>query len=77
MATKYSEIKSKFNIEVNNKSKEGLSYFTHFLQNNSNGVSKYFKPAAKIYLSELHEDFNLQEKADFQYFAWMVSYWKH
>ncbi len=68
MATKYSEIKSKFNIEVNNKSKEGLSYFTHFLQNNSNGVSKYFKPAAKIYLSELHEDFNLQEKADFQYY---------
>ncbi len=68
MPIKYSEIRKKLKIEVDNKTNDGLAYLTHFFQNNKNGVSKLYKPAAKVYLTELHKDFNLQEKADFQYY---------
>jgi DNA (cytosine-5)-methyltransferase 1 len=41
---------------------------THFFQNHENGVSQYFRATATEYLTELHEDLNIAQEPDFQYY---------
>jgi DNA (cytosine-5)-methyltransferase 1 len=68
MPVKYSAIKKKLKIEADKKAPDGLAHLTHYLQNHKNGVSEYFKPFAKEYLTELHEQLSIVEEADFQYY---------
>jgi DNA (cytosine-5)-methyltransferase 1 len=64
----YSEIRKKLNIEVDKKTDNDLACLTHYFQNSTNGVSQYFKPQAKQYLSKLYEKLNIVEDSDFQYY---------
>ena len=66
MFKKYSDIKKRLYIDVDNKTDNRLAYLTHYLQNNNNGVSKYYKIAANEYLKEIHSKFNIVKEADFQ-----------
>lgn len=68
MPVKYSDIKKKLKIEVDNKTGEGLAHLTHYFQNYKNGASEYFKPSAKKYLTDLHQKLNIAEDPDFQYY---------
>lgn len=68
MPVKYSELKKKLKIEVDKKTGDGLAHLTHYLQNDKNGVSQYFQPAAKEYLSELHEKLHILEEPELQYY---------
>jgi len=68
MPKKYSEIRKKLKIEVDNKTDSGLAHLTHYFQNHKNGVSQFFKSGAKEYLVEQHEKLNLLEDPEFQYY---------
>ncbi len=68
MQINYLEIREKLKIEPDKKKGEGLAYLTHYFQNHKNGVSEYFKPSAKEYLAELHEQLSIFEEPDFQYY---------
>lgn len=68
MEKKYSKIKDKLKIEVVKTNDNDLAYLTHYFQNHKNGVSQYFKPYATDYLSNLHENLNILEEPDFQYY---------
>ena len=65
---KYSDIKTKLKIEVDKKTDNELAHLTHYFQNHKNGVSQYFKPAATSYLADLHEELNILQEPDFQYY---------
>jgi DNA (cytosine-5)-methyltransferase 1 len=66
MIKKYSDIKAKLKIDVNKTTDNGLAHLTHYFQNQNNGVSQYFKPAATNYLENLHSELNIFEDPDFQ-----------
>jgi DNA (cytosine-5)-methyltransferase 1 len=68
MVKKYSDIKDKLQIVVDKKTTNDLAHLTHFFQNHENGVSQYFRPCATEYLTELHEELNIAEEPDFQYY---------
>jgi DNA (cytosine-5)-methyltransferase 1 len=68
MNKKYSTIKEKLQIEVNKKTDNNLAYLTHYFQNHNNGVSKYFKPTAISYLTDIHEQLNILHEPEFQYY---------
>ncbi len=68
MPIKYSEIRKKLQIDVNKKTDTRLAHLTHFFQNNKNGVSQFFKPEAKKYLTALHKELNLFDDPDFQFY---------
>jgi DNA (cytosine-5)-methyltransferase 1 len=68
MSIKYSEIKAKLKIEITKSEKNDLAYLTHYLQNNKNGVSQYFKPSAISYLTHLHKELDITEDPDFQHY---------
>ena len=65
---KYSEIRKKLAINVDKKTTNDLAQLTHYLQNNENGISHYYKPFAKKHLKVLHEDLNIAEEPDFHYY---------
>jgi DNA (cytosine-5)-methyltransferase 1 len=68
MSKKYSDIKTKLKIEVTKTTDNDLAYLTYYFQNHRNGVSQYFQPTAKAYLTELHEELNIVQEPDFQYY---------
>lgn len=68
MTRKYTDIRKRLKIEVTPKTDFGLAYLTHYFQNNNNGVSGIFKPAAKEYLLEIHRDLKIVEDPDLQYY---------
>lgn len=49
---KYSKIKEELNIKIDKHLNDGFAALTHYWQNHKNGVSQYFKPAAKEYLQK-------------------------
>lgn len=53
MAKKYSEVKEKLGIVVDNKTDNRSAYLTHYLQNHKNGVSQFFRPDAEEFMLEL------------------------
>jgi DNA (cytosine-5)-methyltransferase 1 len=65
---KYSEIRKKLNIQISKTTNNDLAHLTHYFQNHKNGVSQYFKPTAKSYLADLHEELNILQEPDFQYY---------
>ncbi|MCU0825273.1 MAG: DNA (cytosine-5-)-methyltransferase [Leptospira sp.] len=68
MNSKYSDIRTRLKIEVTKTDSNDLANLTHYLQNHQNGVSQYFKSAATNYLANLHQELNLSEDPDFQYY---------
>lgn len=68
MDKRYSKIKDKLQIVVDKKTDNDLAHLTHYFQNHKNGVSQYFQPTAKEFLTELHEKLNIVEEPDFQYY---------
>jgi DNA (cytosine-5)-methyltransferase 1 len=68
MAKKYSYIRTRLKIEVNKTTDNDLAHLTHYFHNHKNGVSHYFKPTAKAYLTELHEELSIVQEPDFQYY---------
>jgi DNA (cytosine-5)-methyltransferase 1 len=51
---KYSEIKKDLKIEVDKTEDNGLAHLTHYFQNHSNGVSRFFEEPAAEYLTRIH-----------------------
>lgn len=68
MSKKYSDIKTKLKIEVTKTTDNGLAHLTHYFQNHKNGISQYFQPYAKTYLTELHEELDIPQEPNFQYY---------
>ena len=68
MSKKYSDIKAKLQIEVKKTADNDLAHLTHYFQNHKNGVSQFFKPTAASYLADLHEELNIIQEPDFQYY---------
>ena len=64
MAIKYSEIRTKLKIETAPKEDDGIANLTHYLQNNKNGMSQFYKTPAFDYLAALHEELGILQKAD-------------
>ena len=62
------DILPKLKLEVDKNSGDDLANITHYLQNSKNGVSRYFKPAATKYLTEIYEELKIVEEPDFQYY---------
>ena len=63
---KYSVIREKLKIDIENKTDNGAAYFTHYLHNHKNGVAPYYKKKAQTYLDEIHERLDLVEEPEFQ-----------
>ncbi len=68
MPVKYSEIRKRLGIAGTKTPDEGFAYLTHYFQNHTNGVSQYYKPLAKEYLTKIHEKLNIIEDPEFQYY---------
>ena len=68
MSKKYSDIRERLQIVVDKKTTNEMAHLTHYFQNHKNGVSQYYKPTAESYLAELHEDLNIVEEPEFQYY---------
>ncbi len=68
MSKKYSDIREKLQIVIVKKTSNEMAHLTHYFQNHKNGVSQYYRPAAKEYLAELHKNLNIVEEPDFQYY---------
>ena len=65
---KYSEIREKLDINIDKKTTDDLAQLTHYFQNSENGLSEYFKVKAEKHLEVLHENLNIAEEPDFQYY---------
>src|SRR5690606_41921930 len=59
---KYSQVKQNLRIEITKPEQIDLAYLTHYLQNNDNGVSHYFRDGAVQYLQNLDPE----KKADLE-----------
>lgn len=68
MAKKYSDIKDTLQIEVERENENKLAHLTHYFHNHKNGVSQHFRENAKYCLKDLHEQYNIVEEPDFQYY---------
>lgn len=64
----YTDIKNKLKLEINKSDSNDLAHLTHYLHNHKNGVSQYFRPTATAYLTDLHEQLNILQEPDFQYY---------
>lgn len=63
---KYSELREKLGFENMNGSAEKLAYFTHFLYNHENELSKSYESRANEYFGEVVEKLNLVEEPNIQ-----------
>lgn len=68
MSKKYSDIREKLQIVVDKKTTNGMAHLTHYFHNHKNGVSQYYRPSAKEYLTELHDNLKILGEPDFQYY---------
>lgn len=68
MSKKYSDIREKLKIVVDKRTTNEMAHLTHYFQNYKNGVSQYYRPTAKEYLAELHENLEIVQEPDFQYY---------
>jgi DNA (cytosine-5)-methyltransferase 1 len=64
----YTDIKNKLKLEIHKTDSNDLAHLTHYLHNHKNGVSQYFRPNATAYLTHLHEQLNILQEPDFQYY---------
>lgn len=63
---KYSKIRKDLDIENMNGNAEDLAFFTHYLHNHTNGVSKSFKKRAVEYYSLQNSDLNIASEPELQ-----------
>lgn len=63
---KYSELRKKFNVENLNGNAEDLAYFTHYLHNSKNEVSKSYKKRATEYYLKLNENLDIVSEPEIQ-----------
>lgn len=50
---KYSELRTKYKIQVDKTSDDGLANLTHFIQNRKNGVSRFYRESAIDYATSI------------------------
>jgi DNA (cytosine-5)-methyltransferase 1 len=65
---KYSDIRKKLHVEIDRKTDSGLASLTHYFHNYQNGGARYFQSSAKKYLTDIHEELNIAEEPEFQYY---------
>uniref|UniRef100_UPI004047C0DE DNA cytosine methyltransferase n=1 Tax=Roseivirga sp. TaxID=1964215 RepID=UPI004047C0DE len=63
---KYSKLREKLKVETLNGNAEDLAFFTHYLHNHTNGVSKSFEQRAKEYYSILNKEMNILFEPELQ-----------
>lgn len=63
---KYSKLRNKLKVENLNGNAEDLAFFTHYLHNEADGVSKAFEKRAKEYYSAINEDMNILAEPELQ-----------
>tara|TARA_R110000822_G_scaffold310552_1_gene443985 strand:+ start:540 stop:1784 length:1245 start_codon:yes stop_codon:yes gene_type:complete len=63
---KYSKLRKDLDIENMNGNAENLAFFTHYLHNHTNGVSKSFKKKAVEYYNQQHNDLSLASEPELQ-----------
>lgn len=63
---KYSKLRDKLKVETLNGNAEDLAFFTHYLHNHTNGVSKSFEKRAKEYFETINEELNLVAEPELQ-----------
>ncbi|MBI6117809.1 DNA (cytosine-5-)-methyltransferase [Salegentibacter sp. F63223] len=68
MSKKYSEVKENLQIVIDKKTTNEMAHLTHYFQNHDNEVSKYYETYAKEFLTQLHENLEISEEPDFQYY---------
>lgn len=64
--TTYSEIKNHLKVEIKNDNFDDLAYWTHYLQNPKNGVSKIFEKRAVKFYEERKEELDIISEPDLQ-----------
>jgi len=63
---KYSKLRDKLKVETLNGNAEDLAFFTHYLHNYTNGVSKSFEKRAKEYFETINEELNIVAEPELQ-----------
>lgn len=63
---KYSKIRKDLDIENMNGNAEDLAFFTHYLHNHTNGVSKSFKKRAVEYYNQQNNDLSIASEPELQ-----------
>jgi DNA (cytosine-5)-methyltransferase 1 len=63
---KYSKIRKNLDIENMNGNAEDLAFFTHYLHNHTNGVSKSFKKRAVEYYTQQNNDSSIASEPELQ-----------
>jgi DNA (cytosine-5)-methyltransferase 1 len=63
---KYSLLREKLKVETLNSNSEDLAYFTHYLHNHKNGVSKSYEERAKSYYQKINEELDVTSEPDLQ-----------
>lgn len=63
---KYSKLRDKLKVETLNGNAEDLAFFTHYLHNYENGVSKSFEKRAKAYYEILNEEMKIIAEPELQ-----------
>lgn len=63
---KYSKLRDKLKVETLNGNAEDLAFFTHYLHNHANGVSKSFEKRAKKYFKIINEELSIVAEAELQ-----------
>jgi len=63
---KYSKLRKDLDIENMNGNAEDLAFFTHYLHNHTNGVSKSFKKKAVEYYNQQHNDLSIASEPELQ-----------
>jgi len=63
---KYSKIRKDLDIENMNGDAEDLAFFTHYLHNHTNGISKSFKKRAVEYFSRQNSDLSVASEPELQ-----------
>lgn len=63
---KYTDLRKGLNIENMNGNAEDLAFFTHYLHNHINGVSKSYEKRAKKYYKTISDDLNIVSEPELQ-----------
>ncbi len=63
---KYSKIRKGLDIENINGNAEDLAFFTHYLHNHTNGISKSFEKRAVEYYKQQNEDLSIASEPELQ-----------
>lgn len=63
---KYSKLRKNLDIENMNGNAEDLAFFTHYLHNHTNGISKSFKKKAVEYYNQQHNELSIASESELQ-----------